>query len=254
MTKIYYFSGMGASLHTARELARLLKADKPVQMTGKHFSGRSLPGQADTVGFVFPVIDFGVPVSVRQYLSAYPAENAPRYVFAVALNMGMPCATLTQFEKILHRRGMKLNAGFTIERKAHASADEAPLLPRITEIAAAVESSAVVEWNRGTLSDRMLLTGLINPLSRLFIGREDRKFRVNSSCSGCGTCTRVCAAGNIVLKNGRPVWLHFCSQCGACSTWCPQKAVSGSCLAARVNRPEAGISAVDMMITNGGIQ
>jgi ferredoxin len=254
MTKIYYFSGRGGSLHTARELARLLKADRPAAMTGKHFSGRSIPEQADTVGFVFPVINFGVPVSVRQYLSAYPAENVPRYVFAVALNMGMPCATLTQFEKILHRRGMQLNAGFTIERKAHAAADESLFPPHITEIAAAVESSAAVEWERGSVSDRILLTGLINPVSRLFIGGEDRKFRVSGQCNGCGTCMRVCAAGNIVLKNGRPVWLHSCDQCGACFTWCPREAVSGSCLAARARHPEAGLSAADMMITNGGVK
>lgn len=76
MTKIYYFSGRGSSLYTVRELAQLLRADKPLPMTGRYHPDRIVPGRADRVGFVFPVIDFGVPVSVRQYISTYPPQTA----------------------------------------------------------------------------------------------------------------------------------------------------------------------------------
>jgi ferredoxin len=223
-------------------------------MTGIHRNGRTLPEPADVAGFVFPVIDFGVPVSVRQFLSAFQGIKPPSYVFAVVMNMGMPCATLTQFKNLLHRRGMNLNAGFSIERKSYPADGGMDLLSQIDEIAAVVESSGTVIERQGTILDKVVLTGLCNPLARIFTRGEDRKFRVSGQCNGCGTCTRVCPAGNIVLKNGRPEWLHFCDQCGACFTWCPREAVSGSCLAARARHPEAGISAADMMITNGGIE
>jgi ferredoxin len=251
MTKIYYFSGRGRSLFVARELSLRLNAGDPVPMTGKHRSGLVIPGSAGRVGFVFPVIDFGVPVSVRHYLSRYPKEHEHQYVFAVATNMGMPCAALTQFRTLLRRRNMNLDAAFSVEQGPHVNTDRTALQSRITGIAEIIEAAGTADEHPGNFADKVFLTGAANALARVFIGAEDRKFSVNGQCNGCGICTRVCAAGNIVLRNNKPVWLHFCDQCGACFSWCPRKAITGTCLAARAGDSEAEISVSEMTITNG---
>lgn len=56
--------------------------------------------------------------------------------------------------------------------------------------------------------------------------RSDRKFRADGSCTGCGTCGRVCPVSDIEMRDGRPVWLHRgCMQCCACINRCPEHAI-----------------------------
>jgi ferredoxin len=249
MIKIYYLSGRGGSLRVAQGLASVLGAPPPVPMTGKRRVPRPAFTPADVVGFVFPAIDFGVPVSVRQFIASIPRGARPAYAFAVALNGGMPCATLPQCRNLLRSRGIALDAGFSIERKKDESAGALPA--RIESIAAAVGSRSRIMERPGSLTDRVVLTGIVNPLARFFVGAEDKKFRVSDACSHCGICARVCPAGNITLKGGTPTWLHRCDQCGACVNWCPNAAISGTCLAARARRPEPGVTAADMIIDKG---
>jgi ferredoxin len=164
----------------------------------------------------------------------------------------MPCATLSQCRNLLRSRGITLDAGFSIERKKDEAAEALP--SRIESIAQAVVARSRCVERPGSLTDRIVLTGIVNPLARLFVGAEDKKFRVSGACSHCGVCARACPAGNIALDNGTPVWLHRCDQCGACVNWCPNAAISGTCLAARARRPEPGITAADMSIDKGEIK
>lgn len=249
MTKIYYLSGRGGSLRVAQGLALRLNGSAPIPMTGSHRVERSAFEPADIVGFVFPVIDFGVPVSVRQFIASIPRDALSGYAFVVAVNGGMPCATLSQCRNLLRSRAVSLGAGFSIERKKDEPAEA--LSARIGTIAQAVSLRSRVIERPGSLSERIVLTGAVNRLARLFVGVEDRKFRVSERCSGCGVCARVCPAGNIELRSGRPAWLRRCDQCGACVNWCPAGAISGTCLAARSRRPEPGITVADMIIDKG---
>lgn len=59
------------------------------------------------------------------------------------------------------------------------------------------------------------------------IYRLDSVFSVSEKRNGCGICSKVCPAGNIDMKNGKPEWTHHCENCLACCNFCPQKAISG---------------------------
>ena len=54
---------------------------------------------------------------------------------------------------------------------------------------------------------------------------SDKGFLVTSDCISCGTCQQVCPSGNIILKNGKPVFQHHCENCLACLHWCPKNAI-----------------------------
>jgi ferredoxin/flavodoxin len=72
------------------------------------------------------------------------------------------------------------------------------------------------------------ITGLNEPSSLTFDEvrlRMDKAFTVDDSCTGCGTCEKICPVGDIRLVNGRPEWQHHCEQCFACLQWCPSQAI-----------------------------
>lgn len=51
------------------------------------------------------------------------------------------------------------------------------------------------------------------------------QYEVNNDCLSCGICEKVCPAKNIQMKNKKPVFQNNCQQCMACIQWCPQKAI-----------------------------
>jgi ferredoxin len=50
-------------------------------------------------------------------------------------------------------------------------------------------------------------------------------FSVENTCTGCGTCAKVCPVANIVMENDRPVWLQKCELCCSCLHFCPVEAI-----------------------------
>jgi ferredoxin len=175
------------------------------------------------------------PGPVRRLLDRLevPAET---YVFALAVNAGMPARSLLALKAWLAGRGIPLAAGFSIalpsnytpwggpgsleEQRTQVSAARR----RLAEIAAAVCQGRVVAMERGPLLPSLLFSGIYRATYPI-VARMDRSFRVDPTCTSCGICDRVCPAGNIELREGRPVWLHRCEQCLACLHWCPEGAI-----------------------------
>ena len=60
----------------------------------------------------------------------------------------------------------------------------------------------------------------------LFYNMPGLEHEVTDACTGCGECTKVCAYGGIVLRDGRAhINDQRCTACGRCVLACPQKAV-----------------------------
>lgn len=72
-------------------------------------------------------------------------------------------------------------------------------------------------------SPRLFADTLCKVFYKLFV--NDRKFKATSSCSGCGLCADICPLANITLSGGRPFWHGSCTQCMACISACPERAI-----------------------------
>ncbi len=215
MTTIFFYSGRGNSLWTAKRIASSLGDARLVRISGS-MNPENFPGEgSDGIGIVTPVIDFGLPLSVRRFLKRLPEAAGPRYWFAAVTTGGMPAGSINQLKRLLARKGHSLGAAVTVPFR---STPEDPEIRerRIQDLCGAVRSRGALPGSAGSGFERLLLSGVLNALARRRIPREDSKFSVSGGCDGCGVCARVCPAGNISLKNGRPTWKGRCEQCGAC--------------------------------------
>jgi len=232
-TVIYYYTGTGNSLWTARLLATELGNAEIHPMTKAIMYG-AVP-KVDTVGLVFPVHMWGVPSPVIQFLKTLKRESA-KYYFAFAVNAGQVARTLIQLKKLMNFRGIPLSAGFNIIlpsnyipwggpgsdsylQKLYNEAEK-----KIKQAAAYIagKESGLIE--KGPLWQRIFFTALYK-MTYNMIPKLDKKFWVDDKCNGCAACSSVCPAGNIVMEEKKPAWQHRCEQCLACIQWCPQKAI-----------------------------
>lgn len=221
-TTIFYFSGRGSSLKVARDIADKLGDAKLIPVC------RALEGEVDLsaerIGIIFPVINYGIPTIISRLIKKINAANKGKYFFTVALNGGAPCGSIAQIENRLKSRGLKLSSEFYVHVKYVLETSQ-EWEKKLEEICAIVKSKSEYKNERGTLMDRVVLTGFLNNLSSMLIHNFDKKFWTDDKCNGCGMCQKICPTRNIVMQNERPVWQHNCDQCFACYGWCPQKAV-----------------------------
>ncbi len=239
--KIYYFSGRGNSLKTALDISKRLASPEliPIKRTSESVSVEN----ADSIGFFTPVIDLGIPACVLSFIDRLQIDNRNAYLYAVITNGGMPCASAEQIRKQLKKKGLELSAEFLLTFGINWS-DSEEWQTKTEQISELIRNR---QMKRTVLTMRDRLLTSANPLAKLLIPSEDKKFTVNKNCTGCGTCEKICPAGNIRIVDGKPVWLHSCEQCAACFSWCPSAAITGTNLAARTRYRNSEVTLNQML-------
>jgi ferredoxin len=232
-TTLYYYTGTGNSLWTARTLAGLLGETEVLAMAGL----RDGPVEPPTkrVGLVFPVHIWGLPHPVVDFVRrlSVPFDT---YLFAIAVNAGQVSRTLVQLEELCRSQGKLLQSGISVALPSNyipwggpgpeekLSAMHADARRRIEAYAPIVRDRQPAPVDRGPLWQRVLFTALYR-MSWGQVPQMDKSFWTDAKCDGCGICAKVCPCGNIVMTNDRPVWQHRCEQCLACIQWCPKEAL-----------------------------
>jgi ferredoxin len=231
-TAIYYFSGTGNSLVVARTIAAKLGNTKLIPIA-REGAMEPLVG-AQRVGLVFPIYVFGLPLIVTRFITKLKIPN-DTYVFAVAVNGGMPCATLKQTATLFAEHGRTLSSGFAVtmvdnytpisgaislkkQKQRFAKAGR-----KVEEICGAIERR-----DRGVYPGWLLVNWLFSRMYRGWVPDApnlDKNFAVDSNCNGCGVCEKVCPVRNIKMNDRLPTWQHHCEQCFACLHWCPNHAI-----------------------------
>lgn len=259
-TKLFYHSTTGNSLALARELAKGLGGAELISIP--KMMGKPVMAKAERVGFVFPVIGWGVPAIVAEFLKGLKLEGNP-YVFAVATCGGTPARTLLELRGLLRRAGVDLHAGWVCREGANTVTDDPGIvlfmrrlnrirfpsgqerLPQLTAMIKnkqrnAPETSSLLSNCFGSLMHGMMA------MAGDKLKSYDSAYTIDGRCTGCRTCERLCPNANIRLEGGRPVWQHNCAMCNGCIQWCPQKAIHIANETCRYRNP--AIRAEDLML------
>jgi len=255
---IYYFSATGNSLSIARDIALELGGAQVLSIT-RLARGEKISTDADTVGIVYPVYAFGVPLIVERFIERLELRK-DQYVFLVANYAGMQGAGLTRAYRLLKHKGISTKAGFGLvmpnnytpfgeavskERQAAILGKEKEKTKRIAE---AVKNKETLPPETGFFLARWLFAEPIRFISARMMRSEDKNFSVNEKCDGCGVCAKVCPVGNIEIKEKKPLWKHSCELCMACFHWCPKEAIEfGKSTIGKKRYRHPGINIADIM-------
>lgn len=255
-TTIFYYTGTGNSLWTARRLASVLGETQCVSL--KRCTEEKIVCGADQIGLVFPVHIWGVPPPVVEFVGRLNVDPV-QYLFALAVNAGQPAATLIQLRNILQKKRLRLSSGFSIDLPSNyipwggAPAPDKQqkkfdaVIAKLNRIAAVVRGREERPSEKGPFWQNWMLSALYR-ISLPHVAGMDKSFFADEKCSACGICEKICPARNIEMAGGKPVWKHRCEQCFACLQWCPEEAIQygkGTKNKKRYRHPE--ISLKDML-------
>lgn len=231
-TALFYYTGSGNSLWVARQLQQTIEGQVSLHSMVKWHQEQ--PFSADAIGVIFPVHIWGLPYRVINFINNLNVDNSS-YQFALAVNAGQVAATLLQLRDVMQKRGLTLDAGYSIEMPSNYIPWGGPgpvesqmmkfeqVKSRLKEIAYTIEKKYPTQLETGPWWQRLCFSAIYK-MTFNQVSAMDKSFWADEKCNGCGICQRVCPASNIKI-NGKPEWLHQCEQCFACLQWCPTQAI-----------------------------
>ena len=238
MTKIYYFSGTGNSLWSARAIAGAIGGEHALINIGAEAGGVV---EADAVVLVFPSYAFGLPLAVRRF--ATNTEFRTPYLAAFTTYGSTPGGTLAALWRILKRKNIGSVFLGRIPAVENYIAIFGPPKEKTERRRLEMQSRATMEAARQVTERRVNRVNGFRPVSALIwllfslgAGIFYKRYRVSDDCNGCGICEKLCPVSNISMRDGRPVFSAGCEHCQGCLNWCPRKAIHFGRLNSRVAR------------------
>ncbi len=227
--KIYYFSGTGNSLHATKKIATTLEGMTEI------VSMRTRPmdhpaDTADSIGFVFPVYDWSLPGYVADFIKSLKI-NTGAYIYCVATCGSSAMQTLYDFKLLIEEKNAKVSyAGVNHTVGNYVCSYEPTSIKRLPRADRELDRiiADIRNRKRKTIKYNPFFAFLRKTVAIKMIQElpeKDRGYHVSDSCTSCGLCEKICAAQNITMENGKPVFHHQCLQCMACIAYCPRLAI-----------------------------
>jgi len=228
---IYYFSGTGNSLRTARILAEELGGAKLISMRN---NPADVPAaSAEVIGFVCPVYEWDVPKTVKAFVKQL-AVNPQAYTFMVATYIAIHGKCFETIGTVLQEKGTRLHYGKALRCVASQCTAYEPFPPAWLMVPLAERKARKI--GKEIAAGKRRKSPAMSPISKqlypkmmvpfLNIQHEyDKGFYSSDACIGCEICRKVCPCKNITFSEKRPVWNHACEGCNACVAYCPTKAI-----------------------------
>ncbi|MDD1729520.1 MAG: EFR1 family ferrodoxin [Methanospirillum sp.] len=233
---IYFFTGTGNSLATAKKIAASLGDCDLVPIAPYQKTSGDIVPSSDRVGIVCPVYFTGLPAMVASFVARLDLTGVP-YVFSVlTYGGGGEKSALSQVDGILRKRsGRGLSAGYSVLMPGNyvlmyepPTGEKKEMLLSTADVKLQRITDDILQCKELPLPRSLLwwlLHILVYPWFITRVHTKDRKFSVSDTCTSCGICASVCPAGNIELVEKKPVWKHHCELCCGCIHLCPERAI-----------------------------
>ncbi|MDR2020163.1 MAG: EFR1 family ferrodoxin [Treponema sp.] len=230
MTKIFYFSGTGNTLWSAKRIAETLDGACEMFNIGVVMQKPATTIEADRVILLFPAYAYQAPLLVRRFFIR--SEFRSPYIAALTTYGTDPGGALAEVSRIFKRKNTPVSYFASIPCVENYIPIFGPQSEETKRRRLALQTEATEAIAQAILGGRTNSVWPLRPFSmgisslfRLSKSLFVKIFEVKAACNGCGLCVRVCPAANIAIAGGTPVFLARCEQCQACLNWCPLRAI-----------------------------
>ena len=209
---IFYFTGTGNSLFAAQKIANSTGA-KLVSIPQVIYEKHEYAD--DCIGFVYPQYAIGLPKMVRSFIlnNTFKAD----YLFAVDLYAFIRFGALREIAGII-----TLNYGSYLKTPGNFIFLFGPPKNPSTVLYKAENKLAQIISDISNRKNKPIKPRKNVGNATKYFGESG--FKVTEDCKKCGTCERVCPAGNINLSVD-VVFGKKCETCFACVNLCPVQAI-----------------------------
>lgn len=258
----YYFSGTGNNLATAKELSTYI-LDMEIRPITQLLHDKIIPEQFDLVGFILPAYYGHIPPLAADCLSGVQFSKHQR-VFSIIACAGMRGYSIEDIRKLLSASGKAVQYEFMLVYPDNGILVHGPYAPwqqklllsftksRIKKIASQLkkpDGSKVLK--KSLLYSQKIETSFQQSISEF--SSRGLAFIVSEDCIHCGSCVKVCPAGNVRMQNNTVTFGPNCQQCMACIQWCPAKAIDYKGLAKERQRYRHPDITIGEMIEYNGV-
>ena len=224
--EVYYFSGTGNSLFIAKEINKSLSNAGELLPIAKYIRESTVYTNADMIGFVFPIYMGSAPWMVKDFIKKIKPQSQP-YIFAVATYNSHTMDCMPVLSELLKSCSMELSLGEVVNMPGNAKNSS----PEENEERLNASAQRIIDIAKKINCQISEPQSVSNKIAKKAISYRKKpngsftKYKLLSSCNGCGMCKRVCPMANIEMNNKKPTWGNNCAACLACFHWCPQNAI-----------------------------
>ncbi len=228
---IYYFTGTGNSLNTARIIAKEIGGAELISVKQ---NAKNVPStDADIIGFICPIYEWDIPTPMEKFIKELEI-NPNAYIFSVVTYIAIHGRCFETMEKLLEEKGTHLHYAKAIRSVASQCTAYNPfpaekiMTPysrrKAISIGKKIAQKKQNKYPKMSPITRKLYSKMMMPF--INIQHEyDKGFYPSEECIGCGICRKVCPCHNITMNDKHPVFNHKCIGCNACVVYCPKKAI-----------------------------
>ena len=253
MTKIYYFSGTGNSLWSARKIAESIDGECALINIGSEVWKGETAVEADAVVLLFPSYAFGLPLAVRRF--AMNAVFKTPYLAAFVTFGSTLGGTLASLSRILKRKNIDRVYFGRIPAVENYIAIFGSPKEKTKRRRLEMQTEATGEAARCVAERRVNRINVFRPFSAFIwllfsiaLKFFYKWYRVSDDCNACGVCEKLCPVSAVSIRDVsgklRPVFSAKCEHCQGCLNWCPKKAIHFGLLnagVARYHHPEVSL-------------
>ena len=235
--EIAYYSGTGCTAMVADCLYETLKQRNCAGNMQFISEKATNPSQHDILFLLFPVHSFNAPEAVYRWIDKLnKADNTPVVVLAISGGgevIPNAAGSLSSIKR-LEARGYTVVYDKIIVMPSNVVVATNELLAvRLLEVLPARLAGVVDEVLSGVVyrPKRRLVDRAVSRLGeaeKSMTAAFGKAIQVSDGCTSCEWCCNHCPAGNINLREGKPVFKDKCHLCLNCLYGCPNKSLVAS--------------------------
>jgi len=226
---IFYFTSTGNCLSVAKKIgsgnAKLISIPQVIGKPGLSFA-------EDVIGVIFPIYGFGLPKMVKSFLETAKLQGS--YMFSIGTYGNLPGACMMNVQKLARQHGYKFDyaesllmvdnylPGFDISNQT-AKLPKKRVDENLARIIMDIQNRKTLEVKAGF--GWRITTALLKGGEKLLLNsKQGQRYEINQDCNKCGTCAKVCPAGNISVTD-KVIFADQCEGCLGCVHLCPKNAI-----------------------------